>query len=136
MAVATITLGELRNAAAAALEPVAEEDPPVLVDLVDSLTPPALMIGWDDPWLEAGAGRPTLGPCLWTARLRVVCVAGRLEPGPGYDELDRLVAYVLERMRGDAYQWTLDQVSAPAQYDLSGVTYLSSFVIYTVPTTV
>jgi hypothetical protein len=75
-----------------------------------------------------------MGPCLYTARLRVVLVAGRLEPGPGYDMLDELVIYVLSRMRSDSTQWTLDQVTAPLQRDLAGVTYLAANVNYTVPT--
>ena len=48
------------------------------------------MLGWDDPWLQAGIanGIATMGPCLYTARLQVTCVAGRLEPGAGVDVLE------------------------------------------------
>jgi hypothetical protein len=133
---ALIGLTGLRPAAAAVLAPVDDTDPYVFTDVVDSLTPPALMLGWDDPWLEAGVGVATMGPCLYTARLQITAVAGRLEPGPGIDELDRLVSLVLDRMRSDAYRWPLERVSAPLQRDLSGVTYLVADVVYAVPTAI
>jgi hypothetical protein len=131
-----IALADIRPAAATALAPLVDTDPYVLEDVVDSVTPPALMLAWDDPWLQAGAGVPTMGPCLYTARLQVVCVAARLDPGSGVDELERLVAYVLDRMRADTYTWPLDTVTAPEQRDQSGVASLVANVIYAVPTTV
>lgn len=132
-----VALNMIRPAAAAVLAAVTDTDPNVLEDVVDSVTPPALMLAWDDPWLVAGAGVPTMGPCLYTARLRIVCVAARLDPGSGVDELERLVAYVLERMRADdAYSWPLDSVSAPRQTDQSGVSSLVAEVVYAVPTTI
>jgi hypothetical protein len=130
-----ISLAALRDTAAAALEPQAETDPPVFADIVESVWPPALLIEWDDPWLEAGVGLATMGPCLYTARLSIVIVAGRLEPGPGYRTLDELAAHVLQRMRADTYPWTLDSVSAPLQRDLAGVPHLAANAVYTVPTT-
>jgi hypothetical protein len=138
MATATlIALDQIRPAAAALLTAVEDTDPYILEDVVDSVTPPALMLAWDDPWLQAGAGLPTMGPCLYTARLQIVCVAARLDPGSGVDELERLVAYVLDRMRTDpAYTWALDTVTAPEQRDQSGISSLVANVIYTVPTTV
>ena len=77
-----------------------------------------------------------MGPCILTARLEVKCVAGRLEPGPGYDELDRLVAYVLDRMRADCNQWALDRVGGPLPEMQSGISYLSCAVVYTITTTI
>jgi hypothetical protein len=77
-----------------------------------------------------------MGPCLWTARLQVSCIAGRLEPGPGIAVLEDLVAYVVGRLKADPYTWPLDGVSAPLQRDLAGVTYLAANVVYAVPTTV
>jgi len=130
-----IALDGLRPAAAAVLAPAEDTDPYVL-DYVDSLTPPALLVGWDDPWLEPGLGLTTMGPCLYTARLQIKCVAGRLEPGAGADVLDGLVAFVLGRLRDDAYRWPLDRVSAPFQQDLAGVTYLAADVVYAVPTAI
>lgn len=130
-------LADLRPLAAVVLAPIADTDPPVHEDIIDSVVPSALMLYWDDPWIEAGVnGRPTLGPCEYTARLRVRCVAGRTDPGSGVDELERLVAYVLGRMRADTYTWPLDSVSAPEQTDQGGIPSLVADVIYAVPTTV
>lgn len=131
-----LELAALRPAVAAVLAPSSDTDPYVHEDVVDAVTPPALMLAWDDPWLEAGPGLPTMGPCLYTARLRVVCIAARLDPGTGVDELERLVAFVLDRMRADPRTWTLDTVTAPEQRDQSGISSLVANVIYAVPTTV
>ncbi len=43
---------DARSKLAAALAPVEDGDPAILVDLVDSLEPPALMLGWGAPWLQ------------------------------------------------------------------------------------
>lgn len=131
-----IALADLRPAAAEILAPAADGDPYVLVDVVDSFTPPALMLGWDDPWLQPGLGLATMGPCLWTARLEIVCIAGRLEPGPGVDVLEALVAFVIGRLQADVYRWPLERVSAPLQRDVAGVSYLAANVVYAVPTAI
>lgn len=136
MAVATQTLAltEIRAAAAAALQPIEPDDPPVLVDVVDSVTPPALMLLWEDPWLEAGAGLgAVMGPCLWTARLMVLCVAGRLEPGPGIATLEQLVSHVFDRLSEDEYPWPIGSPTAPRVFDIGGVPYLGARVTYLVP---
>ena len=135
---ATTTLLPLvgvRDAAAAALEPVADADPMVFVDAVDSLTPPALLLDWADPWLEPAHTIGSIGACQWTARLQVICIAGRLEPGAGVDVLEQLVTLVVARLEADPYTWTLDSVSAPLQRDLAGISYLAANVVYAVPTT-
>jgi len=132
-----VTLADVRDLAAAALEPQAPDDPPVLVDVVDSLTPPALMLVWGDPWLApAVATRPTMGPCLWTARLQVLCIAARVEPGPGIRVLEQLVALTVDRLAADPYTWPLDAVSAPRVFDIAGLSYLGARVTYLVPITV
>ena len=129
-------VAELRDLAAIALEPVDDTDPMVLADVVDSLTPPALMLIWGDPWLQPGSGARTMGPCLWTARLQVLAVAGRLEPGPGIRTLEQLVSYIVERMNADTYTWPLDSVSGPRVFDIGNLPYLGARVTYLVPTTV
>jgi hypothetical protein len=131
-----IPLTGLRDAVALVLAPASDADPYVFADVVDSLTPPALVVEHGDPFLVPGiATRPTIGQCDYTARLAVVCIAGRLEPGPGMDTLERLETYVLERMRGDRQAWVLEEVSQRGQYDLAGITYLAATVTYTITTT-
>lgn len=127
---------ELRDRAALALEPHSEADPPVLVDVVDALEPPALMLLWGDPWLAPGTTARTMGPCLWTARLQVLCVAGRLEPGPGIRTIEELVAHTVSRLQDDPYTWPLDSVSGPRVFDLGGLPYLGARITYLMPATV
>jgi hypothetical protein len=134
--VALLTLGELRDSAAAALAPAIDTDPMVFADIVEATVPPALVIEWDDPWLEPGAGLPTMGPCIYTARLRVVMIAARLDPGAGYDEIDRLAAYVLGRMRADPYSWTLDSVTRPDQVNQAGIDSIWAYAHYTAQTSI
>ena len=136
-ATTTLTqLSDIRDQAAAALEPQGPDDPDVLVDVVDSLYPPVLMLLWDDPWLAPGSGAPSMGPCLWTARLQVLCVAGRLEPGPGIRTLEELVAYTVARLKADPYPWPLETVTAPRVFEIASIAYLGARVSYAVPITV
>lgn len=135
-AAALVPLGELRDAAAA-LTPVTDTDPAVFADVVEATVPPALVIEWDDPWLEPGVGLPTMGPCLYQARLRVVMIVARLEPSAGADEIDRLAVHVLGRMRADtSVQWALEDVSRPQQVNQAGIDSIMATATYTVPTTV
>jgi len=133
-----LDVAEIRDVAAGVLAPELETDPPVLVDAVDSLTPPAIMLLWGDPWLTPGAtpaGR-VMGPCVWSARLHVLCLAGRVEPGPGIRTLEQLVGLVVGRLAGDTYTWPLETVSAPRVFEISGIAYLGARVGYLIPAAV
>jgi hypothetical protein len=134
--VTLLSLTGLRDAMAAVLAPASDEDPYVFADFVDSLTPPALVIEHGSPFLEPGIGQRTMGQCDYTARLVVVCIAGRLEPGAGMDTLEQLESYVIDRVRGDLQPWVLEEVSQRGQYDLAGITYLAATVTYQITTTV
>ena len=136
-AASLIGLDGLRPAAAAVLAPDPGEPPNVHTDVVDSLDPPALMLTWDEPWLSAGASeRATMGPCLWTARLAVMCVAGRLEPGPGVAKLEQLVGYTVGRFQQDVYSWPFAGCTAPRIVEIAGVRYLAARLTYAVPVTI
>ena len=137
MASTLVDLAELRPAAAAVLAPDTPDDPNVHLDVVDSLDPPALMLTWDEPWLAVGASdRATMGPCLWTARLAVMAVAARLEPGPGVTKLEELVAYVVARFHRDVYPWPFAGCTAPRVVDIAGVRYMGARLTYAVPVTI
>lgn len=132
----TLTITDARERAAAALAPrgrmpdAGPDDPDVLMNLVDSLEPPVLMLGWDDPWLAAS------GNCRFVARLAVWCIAARLEPGPGVEVLERLVSYTVERLKADFYSWGNPEVSAPRVMPVGNLEYISARVVYTVPVTI
>ena len=133
--VGALHLTDIRPFVVEVLAPVEDTDPNVLAGIADSVTPPALMVGWDDPWVlpNVPGGLRTMGPCVYQARLRIVCVANRLDPESGHEALEGLVAYVIDRM-GSA--WPLERVTEPMQTDMSGVTSLVASVLYNVPTTI
>jgi hypothetical protein len=133
----TLQLTDVRQAAAAVLEPETDYDPPVIVDVVDMLTPPAYMLVWSDPWMEVGFGGPVMGPCIWTANLQVLCVASRIEPGPGIETLEQLVAGALAKFRADtSYPWPPGAVTGPRVFDIAGISYLGTRINYAIPTSV
>ena len=131
-----LTSTDLRERAATALAPVLDTDPNVQDTIVDAISPPALFVFWADPWLEpvttsAGLRRAS----TFTARLSVMAVAGRVEPGAGIATLERLVAYTVERLRGDDYTWPAPTVSAPIKWTpaVGAPEYLACEVRYRVP---
>ena len=114
-----IALVDARAKLAALLAPVADSDPNVLTSLVDAIEPPALMLGWGEPWLE-----PTPpNNCWMTGRLLVTAVAGRLMPGDGVATLESLVAYTLDRL--DPIDWALENVSGPRIFLIAKTNYLA-----------
>jgi hypothetical protein len=132
--VPALPLTQARVAAASALAPQTETDPPVLVDVVDAVTPPALMLEWNDPWLTATSIAGGLGTLQ--ATLNVICFAGRLEPGPGVQTLEQLVDLVLSRFQADAYTWPLTASQAPRRFDINGIALLGVRLSFTIPVTV
>lgn len=128
----TLVLGDVRSQAAAALAPASDDDPTVLVDVVDSVEPPALMLLWVDPWLEP----QTSGVGFWYGRLDVLCIAARLEPGPGVAMLEALVSYTISRLRADNYPWPVATLQAPRVFTIAGVPLLGARVSYRLPVTI
>ena len=125
-----LTMSEVRARAAAALAPVSDTDPYVFDNVVDALEPPALVLGWDDPWLEFKTS------CMFDAQFAVICIAGRVEPDPGVAMLEKLVTYTITRLRADGYPWPMASSQAPRRFDFSNITYLGARVVYRVPVTV
>jgi len=122
-----MNLLDARVKLAAALAPIADDDPTVLSNLVDALEPPALMLGWGEPWLTADTA------CLSTGRLVVTAVAARLVPGAGVETLERLVDYTLGRLAADGGAWPLDSVSGPRLFTVAKIDYLAARIILRVP---
>jgi len=110
---------EARDKLGAVLAPAVDDDPDVLLSLVDQIEPPALMLGWGEPWLEP------MTSCNQTGRLVVTCVASRLAPGDGIAMLEQLVAYTLGRLTSE-YQ--LDNVTGPRVFTIAKTNYLAARV--------
>ena len=118
-------LTEVRARAAAALAPTSDEDADVLFDYPDAVTPPALVLTWDEPWLTS----ETFG-CLYEARFAVLAVVARIEPAIG--PLEELIAFTLARMQADAYSWPPALVQAPRWLEFGGVKLLGSRIVFRV----
>ena len=127
-----LSLTAVRARMAAALAPAVEGDPMVLLDVVDAVSPPCLLLVWGDPWLTPSA----FGPALFDAELAVLAVASRVEPGPGVETLERLVEFSVGRLRADGYPWPQSTSQAPRVFDIGGVPYLGARIVYRVPVTV
>jgi len=123
-------MAEIRARAAAALAPVSDTDPYVFDNVVDAVEPPALILGWDDPWLSYETS------CLYWAQFAVLCVAGRVEPDPGVAKLEELVTYTIGRLRADSYAWPVASSQAPRRFTIAKIEYLGARVGYRVPVTV
>jgi hypothetical protein len=118
-----MNLLDVREKLAAVLAPVEHSDPSVLVSLVDAIEPPALMLGWDEPWATPDT---TAGQVVFVGHLAVMAVASRLMPGEGIGHLEELVAFVLARLATDPASWQWAQVSGPRVFTIAKTNYLAA----------
>lgn len=121
-----MNLLEARDKLAAILAPVEDTDPYVHTSLLDSIEPPALMLGWGEPWLEPE------GVCWMVGRIIVTCVAGRIMPGEGVGYLETLVNYTMTRVATDQPNYTLENVSGPRIFLIAKTNYLACRIQYKV----
>lgn len=119
-----MNLVDIRPKLAAALAPVADDDPSVYPGFVDSIQPPALM-------LLPVSGRGDRTPCLFQVAGVVMLLAGRFEPGAGMDTLDQLVSYTLTRIGTDLPDLAVESWSEARGFVVGGITYLGSRLVYT-----
>lgn len=128
-----LPLTEVRARAAAALAPTTDDDPEVHSEVVESLTPPALVLVWDDPWLTV----ETFGRMAqYSAQFTVLALASRVEPGPGVTVLERLAVYTISRLAEDDYPWPQASSQAPRIFEIGGLPYLGARITYRVPVSV
>ena len=128
-----LALEDVRPMVAQILAPTATDDLEVHIDYPDSVEPPALVIVWADPWLEQPVA---MGPCELIANMDVLCVGSRIEPGPGIDQVERLVVYTIDRMRSDVHRWPLRTSQQPREWIIGGPHYLAARLGYRVPVNV
>jgi hypothetical protein len=121
-----------RTSAAAALAPVLDDDPDVYPAFVDALTPPAIWLQWEAPWVMQRPG-PTLGACTWQAQLTVVLWVHRVEPEPGVDQLETMFDHVTDRFRQAGLTWPLIASRPPGKSELGGLPLLVATLTYQVP---
>lgn len=92
----------------------------VVDSLPDSVAPPAVLIGWGDPWLV----QDTL--CGWVANLEILVVAIRIEPGGQYATIEGLVDVLATALRTN--RKVIRDITSPYPLSLGGLDYLSASI--------
>lgn len=95
---------------------------------IDAIEPPAVRVGWAEPWLE-----PFGQAGLFYARLEVLCIGDRIDPRPGFETVESLVSVVCRTLTRDRYPWPIVFVGAPRAYEVAGKSYLASQVVARLP---
>src|SRR5262245_25030216 len=113
MAVSGLRLDGVRARLQTVLAPSLDTDPALHIDYPDQLSPTALVIVWDDPWLEQPR---TMGPYITLANLVVLCVGSRIEAGPGIDQVEACVLYTIGRLEQDTYPWPVATAQSPREW--------------------
>lgn len=115
-------LTAIRAAAAKDVAGAVGPDVAVIDHLPDSVNPPAVLVAWGDPLLEPN----TFGD--YTARIELVVIAGRLEPGGQYGTLEELTAQVAGALV-EHEGFTMPTVTTPRAVRFGKVTYLATYLL-------
>jgi hypothetical protein len=115
-------LADLRALVATALTGLAPagDDWPVHDGPVDAVSPPCFVLVWPEPWLVPATA------CWYTATLDVIAIAARIDPAPGYGELEALLEAAVPAITGTGVP--IVNVGGAAPLEVGGLTYLSSRV--------
>ena len=65
----------------------------------------------------------------------MLCVADRIEPAPGVENLETLVSYAIARLAANGYGWGNPTVTAPRRWTIARIDYLAALVTYRLPVT-
>ena len=117
---------DLRDRVGDALDTVCVANPDwsVLRLPVDSLAPPAYMLGWSDPWVS---GQATF--CRYDVALDVRCIAARIEPDPGIELLEEMIEAAAVAL--DQARLPVRFVLPPRPFPIGGVTYQAALLTVT-----
>ncbi|HKE67428.1 MAG TPA: hypothetical protein VKB59_22710, partial [Micromonosporaceae bacterium] len=121
-----MTPAEFRARVAAVLEPLSE-DWSTHAGPVDAISPPAFVCTWADPWLVP------LAVCSYTARLAVICAAARLDPEPGYEQLEQMIAAALPALQAAGIPFV--QLAGVAPFECGALQYQAARLICASPIT-
>jgi hypothetical protein len=115
-------LDELRAHVTAALTGLAPagDDWPAFDAPVDAVSPPCFVLVWPDPWLVPRT------VCAYIAALDVLCIAARIDPAPGYGQLEALIGAALPAL--GAAGITVAGVGGAGPLEVAGLTYQSARV--------
>lgn len=111
-------LADLRSRVVAALAPTNGDGWNVQPTLVDSITPPAYVLTWGDPWMAPQTH------CIWQTRLVVVAISHRTDIATGVEVLEQLVETALSRLTTAGLPSI--SASAPGPWRHGGINYQAS----------
>lgn len=115
-------LTEARDLLAATVSSGLPTSANVYAFLPDAIVPPAILVGWGDPWFRSA------GVCVGelTVYAELVCVAGRLDAQGQQARLDALAVAVYSTLEDDVDWEAPDAPAGPFALDVGGVTYLAA----------
>ena len=131
-----LPLTEVRARAAAALAPADDGDPDVFADYLDAVHPPALILIWDDPWLEPGAQERTMGPCLWTPGSMVCASPAGSSPAPASTSSRSSSPTRSAGCRPTTTPGRPRRLQAPRVWTIANIPLLGARIGYRVPVTI
>jgi hypothetical protein len=94
---------------------------------VDAVTPPCFVIVWPEPWLTPQS------VCSYRAQLQVICVAVRIDPAPGYEQLEAMIEAAVPALQ--SARLPVVTVGAVVPFEVGGLQYQSARVTVTRPVT-
>lgn len=115
-----MNLTDVRTEYASMARAVTDDNVSVVDSLPDSIAPPAVLVGWGDPWLT----QDTL--CGWVANVEIMIVAQRIEPGGQYSVIENMVSQLVTEYR--SHKVSIRDVTAPYPLTLGGLDYLSASI--------
>jgi len=121
-------LADLRTRVVLALAPTNGDTWNVQEVPEDSVTPPAYVLVWGDPWIEPATH------CTVTARLEIVAVAHRVGDEPGVIPVEDLVEHAIGVLR--AAKLPAVRTGRPGPYQVGAVSYYAARLTLTQPVSV
>lgn len=93
----------------------------VVDHIPDSVAPPVVLVAWSDPWLTPDTF------CGYEARLEIIAVAQRLEPGGKVETLEDICAALVDAYKASGV-FTVVDLTSPYPLEIAGVSYLAASV--------
>ena len=114
-------LANARTELAALASLALTDDVGVIDHLPDSIAPPVVLVAWGDPWLEPAT------MCGYTAKMDLLIVSQRLEPGGNTERLEEIVSALVPAIKGS--QWfQINDVTSPYPLQIAGIDYLAASI--------
>lgn len=117
----------LDDALAAVAQVLGESPWPIDVAPVEAVDPPRFVLLWGDPWLLA------VTYCQYRARVSVMGIAARLEPGEGIHVLNAMTSFAVPTLVTAGF--SVADVGQPLSIQVAANSYLAVRIPVDVPIT-